>query len=291
MIFIRLKGGLGNQLFQYAMGLRLARKHNTELKLDISVYKNDPLRFYALDVFNISAPIATDQELQMVKPAKPPRWSFKSIFQTQPDLNSGNSYRVLNEKHFHFDSKVLDAPDNVYLDGHWQSEKYFKDVEDIVRREFSFKGSLDKQNKKLLDEIENTASVSVHIRRGDYVTNTRLAHGTCSLDYYLNCAGIICERRENVRFYVFTDDPKWVADNLRLPSLTTIVEGNEDFQSYKDLWLMSACRDNIIANSSFSWWSAWLNANPSKMVFAPKRWLEKPKFNTMDLIPAGWQQV
>jgi hypothetical protein len=165
------------------------------------------------------------------------------------------------------------------------------EIENIVRREFSFKEPLDEKNKKLLDEIESAASVSVHIRRGDYVTNTRLAHGTCSLDYYLNCAGIICEHRKNVHFYIFTDDPKWTAENLRLPSAMTIVEGNQDSQSHKDLQLMSACRDNIIANSSFSWWGAWLNANPKKMVLTPKCWFITPKHNTDDLIPDDWQQI
>jgi Glycosyl transferase family 11 len=285
MIYVRLKGGLGNQLFQYATGLRLARKHNTELKLDASIYKDDPLRFYALNAFNVSAQIATDEELEMVKPRR------RKTFLWLASNSNNSSYPVLTEKYFHVDQKILDAPDNVYLDGHWQSEKYFKEIEDIIRKEFSFKGSLDEKNKNLLDEIENATSVSVHVRRGDYVTNTRLPHQVCDLDYYARCAEIICKHRENARFYVFTDDTKWAAENLHLPSPMTIVEGNQDAQSYKDMWLMSVCRDNIIANSSFSWWSAWLNANPTKIVLAPKHWFKKSSFDTADLIPEDWQRV
>jgi hypothetical protein len=222
MIFVRLKGGLGNQLFQYAAGLRLARKRNTNLKLDARIYENDPLHFYALNVFNISAPIATDEELPMTKPR---RWSFKNLFQPKFNLKSSNPCLFLAEKHFHVDPEILEAPDNVYLDGYWQSKKYFKDVEGVIREEFSLKEPLDEKNKKVLDEIKNTASVSLHIRRGDYVTNktAQLVHGTCGLDYYARCAEIICARRGNVRFYIFTDDPEWVAENLRLPSATTLV--------------------------------------------------------------------
>jgi hypothetical protein len=290
MIFVRLKGGLGNQLFQYATGLRLARKRNTNLKLDARVYENDPLRFYALNVFNISARIATNEELLMIKPR---RWSFKNLFQPKFNLKSSNPCLFLTEKHFHVAPEILEAPDNVYLDGYWQSEQYFKNIEGIIREEFSFKEPLEGKNKKMMEEIRNVVSVSLHIRRGDYVTNkaAQLVHGTCSLDYYARCAEIICTRRRNVRFYVFTDDPKWAAENLRLPSAMTLVEGNQNSQSYKDLQLMSACRDNIVANSSFSWWGAWLNPNPQKIVLAPKHWFITPKYNTADLFPDNWQQI
>jgi Glycosyl transferase family 11 len=288
MIFVQLKAGLGNQMFQYAAGLRLARKHNTELKLDISAFQRDPFRAYGLDAFNISGRIANPGELPVIPP---PRRSLKRFFLKRTRVEKDSRYLFLTEKHFHFDPEILTAPDNTYLDGYWQSEKYFRDIDGDIRKEFSLKEHLDGKNGRLFEEIGSSVSVSVHIRRGDYVTNQRLIHGACSLDYYLKCAEIIHAHEEKARFFVFTDDPKWVAENLRLPSSMKIVEGNQDAQGYKDLWLMSACQHNIIANSSFGWWGAWLNANPQKIVLAPKRWFGRGTLDTADLVPDSWRRI
>ncbi|MEI8390618.1 MAG: alpha-1,2-fucosyltransferase [bacterium] len=251
MIVVKIIGGIGNQMFQYAVGLCLAEKNNTELKLAISDFAKYGNRKFQLNVFNINAEIATQDEIDKIK---------------------SENYR--KEKHFHFDSKVLDLPDNVYLDGYWQSEKYFKDIETIIRKEFTFKETPDDTNQELLDKIKSSNSVCIHIRRGDYVSTlkARLVHGTCSLNYYKKAMSFIIRKIENPHFYIFSDDTDWVKKNFKINDKMTIVDNNNDSSGCLDLMLMSNCQHFIIANSSFSWWASWLGKNPRKLIFAPKRW-------------------
>lgn len=286
MIYVELFAGLGNQMFQYAAGLRLARKHGTQLKLGLKSFENH-ICSYGLDVFNISGTAATEEEVAAFEPA---RRGWRNFFFGRPAAG-GAQIRRVKEKHFQFDPEILSAPDGVCLNGYWQSEKYFRDIEADVRREFSLKRPLDAENEKLLAKIRQSASVSLHVRRGDYVSNPKLIHGTCSLDYYERCAQMVCAGLEGAHFFVFTDDPGWVSENLRLPGPMTLVQGNQGAASHKDLHLMSACQNNIIANSSFSWWGAWLNPHPQKTVFAPARWFNKGDLDTKDLVPETWRRA
>lgn len=261
MIITRLIGGLGNQMFQYALGRFLAEKHNTRLKLDVTGFQKYKLHKYSLAAYNINADLATVEE-----------------------INSMNF--CIKEKHFSFDPDVLDLPDNVYLDGYWQSEKYFFDVKNILKKEFTVKFEQTGKNKEIAEVITSTNSVSIHVRRCDYITNKTFV--VCCLDYYYRCISFIDQNINSPEFFVFSDDPNWVKDNLKINFKTTFISCNNADTNYEDLRLMSLCKHNIIANSTFSWWSTWLNNNLSKIVIAPKQWFESCENNIKDLLPNEW---
>ena len=194
------------------------------------------------------------------------------------------------EKQFHFDSETLEAKNNVLLDGYWQSEKYFVDIKEILRREFIVKYQQNSESQKFADFIRSTQSVSVHVRRTDYLENplTNQIHGTCNQDYYDRAVSYISDRISNPHLFVFSDEPQWARDNLKYDFPTTIVDCNDASRNYEDLRLMSSCKHNIIANSSFSWWAGWLNLNPNKIVIAPQNWFNDTSRNTKDIIPDQW---
>lgn len=255
MIIIKLQGGLGNQLFQYAFGRSLSVKENKILKLDISNYDSDPLRSYKLRHFNIKERIAFPLEIF---------WS-KMI-------------------------KRLGFGQSSYLEGYWQSEKYFSDIEDTIRREFKLKDPLKNEAQKFSDEIKNTNSVSLHIRRGDYVTNDKLKGflQPLPLAYYNEAIEIVEKKIDKPHFFVFSDDIAWVKDNLKINHQVSYVSGS-GIEDHEELALMSQCKHNIIANSSFSWWGAWLNDNPGKIVIAPKNWFSDG--DNSELIPNTWTTI
>lgn len=295
MVITQLLGGLGNQMFQYAVARRIAEKNNAELKLDISAlnnFKEGTPRKYNLHAFDIADNFATEDEIATMKKRGD---SFFSLAKKKLGLriSSYEGKSFVAEKHCHFDPEVLNLGDNVYLQGYWQSEKYFSDIEDIIRKDFAFKISPTESNQKMMDEIKSQNLASLHIRRGDYVSDqkTNQYHGICSLDYYARGAKLIAERNQNIRFLIFSDDIAWVKENLRLNYPMTFVDINDDEHNYEDMRLMSLCRNNIIANSSFSWWGAWLNQNPEKIVIAPKRWFSDTNIDTSDLIPEKWIRI
>jgi len=268
MIIIKLIGGLGNQMFQYAAGRRAAHINKTELKLDISWFQNPEgaiKRDYLLNIFNIQESFANKEEINKLKGG-----------------NQGLWQRLCK--------KFFKIKDNVYLEGYWQSEKYFKDIENIIRKEFTFKAAPDNVNQKMLDRITSCDSISIHIRRGDYVVDgkTNRFHGVCDLDYYFKAVGLVAKQVKAPHFFVFSDDPTWVKQNLHLEFPCVYVDQNFGKKDYEDLRLMLSCQHNIIANSSFSWWAAWLNANPDKIIIAPKKWFAGKSIDTDDLVPASW---
>jgi hypothetical protein len=192
-----------------------------------------------------------------------------------------------------FDPDFFAVPDNVYLEGYWQSENYFKTIENAIKSEFTLKEDPDPQNALLSEKILGSNSVSIHIRRGDYVHNpvTFDYHGVCSLEYYHSAIDTIAKKISNPHFYIFSDDSLWVKQNLGINYPHTYVTHNQGLKDYMDLWLMKLCRHHIIANSSFSWWGAWLCSNPGKIVIAPKQWFNNPDVNTDDLIPNTWLRL
>jgi hypothetical protein len=181
----------------------------------------------------------------------------------------------------------------MYLNGYWQSEKYFKSAEDKLRSELCLFDKPDEANQKILDEIVQCPAVSLHIRRGDYITNpsAALVHGVCSLDYYHSAIRHITAHVENPYFFVFSDDPQWVKDNLKIGYPVQFVEANGPDRGAEDMRLMKSCRHHIIANSSFSWWAAWLNDRLDKIVVAPRIWFLDTKIDTKDLIPEQWHRI
>ena len=289
MIIVKLMGGLGNQMFQYAAARRLAWRHATALKLDLSFFEGDQQgntpRTFALDQFRITAMKASTLEIGAMCDKVPS--PLARIFCRHI------RYAWYREKCFHFDPQLLILPDNQCIEGYWQSSRYFADISDIIRDEFTVTRPLTGENRKLADEIKSAESIAVHVRRGDYVQNenTRMFHGVCDIDYYLKAEELLAQRLTAPRFFVFSDDPDWAVDNLRLNHPASYVNHNGSDQAHEDLRLMSMCRHHIIANSSFSWWGAWLSNSHDKMVVAPKRWFSDTSIDTNDLIPPEWFRI
>ena len=290
MVIVRLIGGLGNQLFQYAAGRRVAHIHNIPLKLDITWFESNKLRKYRLDHFNIIADIASPDDIARLKCRKGlARFISRFAERCQPYYRRS----VVRERFLHFDSNILKVSPNVYLEGYWGTEKYFKDIEAVIRREFTVKTQPSVANTAMAERISHVPAVSVHIRRGDFISNpsTHQFHGVCSLDYYSKAADMIAEMVERPHFFVFSDDPQWAQENLKLKHPITFVTHNSVDEDYEDLRLMSLCKYHIIANSTFSWWGAWLSSNPDKVVIAPHKWFNNPNLDTTDLFPDIWIKI
>ncbi len=288
MIIVYLKGGLGNQMFQYALGRHLAEIHNTELKLDISAYDYDGPLEYFLEPYNVQQSFASLEEIKsltMIKQNKFQKWCY-GLFHNHPK----RPRTFIRENHTTFKPRILKLPNNIYLEGYWCTEKYFIDIADIIRREFTIKTPQTGKNEELAEMISSKQSVSLHIRRGDYVLDkqTNQTHGTCGLDYYYRCVESLACSVKEPHFFVFSDDSDWCRNNLQFPYPLTFVSHNDMAHSYEDLRLMSQCKYNIIANSTFSWWAAWLNPNEDKLVFAPKKWFTNKRKDASDIIAAEW---
>ena len=289
MIVVKLIGGLGNQMFQYALGRSLADAHHCPLKLDISGFADYTLRRYELGDLNIRAEIASAQEIAAFHM---PGQDNRYIARLRRLLGWMPSHRYM-EKSFSFNEEVLDLSPPVYLDGYWQSEKYFTSIAKPLREDFSLLEGADEANQEMLERITQVNAVSLHVRRGDYVTNPHTAsyHGLCSLDYYREAVAHIAAKVADPHFFVFSDDPEWVAENLRLDHPMTHVDINTPDKGVWDMMLMKACRHHVIANSSFSWWGAWLNSAEGKVVVAPRRWFNDASVNTNDLLPENWVRL
>jgi len=285
MVIARVMGGLGNQLFQYAAARRIALKTGLPIKLDVSGFGSYRRRSYALHHFCIVEDFATQQDLRRLK-----RSRLGVILQR---LAPAAKQTHIAERHFHFDPRIHEIGSGVYLAGYWQSEKYFADVSDVIRSELSVRAPARGDNLAMLRLIEGTNSVSLHVRRGDYLSNPRARrlHGCCSPDYYRSALSEISRRVRNPHFFVFSDDPSWVRENLAIDGPTVSVGHNGPGADYEDLRLMSRCRHHIIANSTFSWWGAWLDARPNQIVVAPRRWFASGGHQTRDLFPAHWIQI
>lgn len=287
MIIARLKGGLGNQLFQYALGRHLAIKHQTELILDTTSFEKDHLRTYRLNSFQIKA-----------KPSD--RFWFFPDNRIGRRLNPllekvraliSQSITVVQEASFVFDPHILNTPNFAYLNGYWQSEKYFTAIQTQLREDLKLSQKLTELQQSLANQIANNPfAVSLHVRRGDYVADptTTAFHGLCSLEWYAQAVQYMLSKERQAQFYIFSDDYEWVKENLSIAAPMHLIHPSPDGQEAVDMYLMSLCKHNIIANSSFSWWGAWLNPDPKKMVIAPKRWFATDHHNTVDLIPSEW---
>lgn len=284
MIIARLQGGLGNQLFQYAAAKSLAHRLDKPFKLEIiTSLQKDKLRHIALYDLNTTFELATKEAVSQFV-------SFPSLYRHKPALFSKFGRNIYREPHFHFDRQFFQCHDPVFLDGFWQSPLYFKDIETIIRHDFTVKESLIQALKEKGQELENRSSLAVHVRRGDFLhPKTGAYHGVLDAAWYTKAIRLVMEKIPGVSIYYFSDDIEWVKKNLP-------ASGAEYVSSYtksaiEDFYLMTHCRHNIIANSSFSWWTGWLNANPGKMVVAPKKWFADDRINTTDLIPVEWLRV
>jgi hypothetical protein len=285
MIVAKISGGLGNQMFQYAAARALANQHRVDLMLDLSWFNKIPSRntqrSFELLHYPIEARIANiREEAQFSK-------YHSRILRNIPSV--GKEWIYKRERHFQFDPLFFEYPENSYLDGYWQSSLYFEKFSDQIWSQFQPKQGPGSRDLSVLDSINKTNSVAIHIRRGDYFTNSVASkvHGVCSLDYYSRALNFIREHESNPHFYIFSDDLDWVSKNLALDGPAKFIDHNAGDNAFKDLRLMAACSHQIIANSSFSWWGAWLNKNPQKKVLAPSKWFISAK-NISTLLPKSW---
>lgn len=288
MIVSKIIGGLGNQMFQYAAARALSLKHGASLRLDLRGFKNYKLHqgFELSSIFNINAPAVSKQELKLIL-----GWQS---FELCSNFLRRKSLRVLRKKafvcepHFEYWSGFSNIGDNVYIDGYWQSERYFNEYSDQIRKDFTFSSPLSLENSRVASLIDAVDSVSLHVRRGDYVTNPKNKFlDVCNLTYYKNAVAEIMGTVVKPHFFVFSDDLDWVRDNIIINSEVTYVDNNRGLASCNDMRIMSLCKHNITANSTFSWWAAWLNSNAKKKVITPSSWFAG-RLNSKDLVPVEW---
>lgn len=278
MIVTRLMGGLGNQMFQYAIARRLALKRDVEVVLDLSWLEGDgrtahTVRNYELGCFNLDARVVTTADAV--------EGTGRLMRRRKPKL------AILEEQYCSYDSRVLQAPASCLLVGYWQSEKYFRDIARQIREDFAVDTPFADDIQAIADKIMTSDAVSIHVRRGDFaaVPYTNEIHGLLDVDYYRRGLHVIERHVAVPRIFVFSDDPAWCQRNMHFDHPTTVVDRGEQVD---DLRLMSLCRHHIIANSTFGWWGAWLDPNPDKVVVAPRRWFRDPTRDVRDIIPHSW---
>lgn len=283
---VGLQGGLGNQMFQYAAGYALSRRIGAKLLLDLAGYEVNALRSYALDIFNIKINL----------------WPFRSPLLSKNQsllrvvraldkigITKASSYHLVRERSFAFDPSIISMHKKCYLHGYWQSPFYFNDYASEVKNVFDLSHHQSATILSLAEKISVDPSVAVHVRRGDYNTPQNLqVHGVCDIDYYNRAASLMRRIEPKCIFYIFSDEPS-VAENL-FASWSDVVIMPRCAQ-YEDMFLMSSCRHHIIANSSFSWWAAWLGKKEETITVAPHKWFVRSKLiqtHVLDLFPKSW---
>jgi hypothetical protein len=274
MKVVRVIGGLGNQMFQYAFYLALRKRFNN-VKLDIGSYKYYKLHDYQLEeIFNLKElNHASRMEILI----------FRFI----------KKWQIVKEDVF-YHPEILDIKGFRYYAGYWNSENYFTEVINNVKQSFNFKINLKDKNEQIANEIKNTNSVSIHIRRGDYISsevNRQIYGNICTLNYYTKAISKIEESVVNPSYFIFSNDIDWCKENLKIGN-AKFINWNKGKDNYIDMQLMSLCKNNIIANSSFSWWAAWLNENKNKIIISPSRFFNDVlPSNPNTLIPADWYKI
>lgn len=288
---INIIGGLGNQMFQYAFGYAMAKKNNEELKLDISGFDTYDLHDFGLKLYNI-------KKNQILKSNIKYKFLL-SVIGYRNTVFLSKVFRKLyistlkitklyyqEKKTFTFDENVFYARTGSYFSGYWQNEKYFKDCRKDLLDIFQLK-KIHLKTKVYKNKIIKNESVSLHVRRGDYLNINEV----CDIEYYHKA--ILLFRGEHVHFFIFSDDIEWVKNNLNFIDHKTIIELEKDIPDHEEMYLMSLCKHNIISNSSFSWWGAWLNKNDKKRVVAPKKWLTNKdcQNDAQGIYCEGWTKI
>lgn len=265
-------------MFQYAAGRTLALRYDVPLYLDKGSYEPRQAGMYGLDGLKIHALPATEGMIPR------PGLAGKLFNRLAP----ASMRSVFRESHFHFDPAFFSVKPPVYLKGYWQSWKYFAPAQDVIREDFTFDVGFAAPVREKAEMLRHTESVAMHFRRGDYTSREAASyHGICEPAYYQRAA----EHYPGATFYIFTNDPAWVKDNLPAGIRYEILSGSLSSTQYEDLFLMSSCRHQVIANSSYSWWAAWLNRYPGKRVTAPRRWFLAEGLSDKDLVPESWDRI
>lgn len=290
-VYVQILGGLGNQMFQYAAGRSLAARLGCPLKLDLTAmaaYEKWP---YHLDRFRIDVPIAPGHELDRLFPEKSrmKRLVEKRILGLR---DASRREGVFRESCLHYIPEFFAQNPPVLLTGYWGSPRYFSSLRDELLEAFTLKNPLSPRGQRILQAMRETNAVSIHVRRGDYVndSNVNRIHGTCSLDYYRRASSLVRRVQNDARFFIFSDDPEYIRARFDFCPGYRLVEGNFDVPA-EDMFLMSRCRHHIIANSTFSWWGAWLNPGPDSIVIAPRRWYSDATLRrtfAYDIYPDDW---
>lgn len=281
MIIVRLVGGLGNSMFEYALGRRLSIQNSDELRFDISSYKTNKIAdcSYWLESFDI------DIRGKTIGPAG----------RLVHEMTHMRRIQTIKARFFEFDPTILTLRGDIMLHGWWQSEKYFREIRETLLKDFTPCEALSAENIAAKSRMSSQNSIAVHIRRADYVANpkTRRIHGELPQRYFLEAIEYIKEKTGTPVLYIFSDDLAWVKNNWTFPYETIYVDWNPDDPiGWKAMIMQSYGKHNIIANSSFGWWGAWLNQNPDKIVVTPEKWFrDYPAHNTRDLVPESWVRI
>lgn len=284
MIVVKLNGGIGAQMIQYSLGRQLSLLYKTDLYLDDSWFtagNADPKfpRDFKLDRLQTKYKLLDRGRLFW-------RMRLTNRFKNVNPF----VYEVVNEADYsRFDETVLQKGNNVFLDGYWNSYKYFENIQDTLAVELQPKALPDEQNQRYLDKIKQRNAVSIHFRRGDYAKST--FHGVLTKDYYETALRIIKEKVDDPFLFLFSDEPRWVTSNFQFDLPYEVVDCNGDQNNYWDIQLMKNCKHHIIANSSFSWWGAWLNNRREKIVIAPKIWIAEGNKPMNDFVPERWIRI
>ncbi len=268
-------------MFQYAFAKGIEEKTGMSAVFDMSFFEKRYARPFELGIFGINpqkiTSFADKLKIGII-------WKFRRKLANKKFFGM----KLISEDDFGYVD--YDIKPETYVEGFFQSERFFPSN---IQSEFEFQTDLTDKNKETADLITGSNSISLHVRRGDYVQKKRYQNmfATCSLDYYKRAVEIITKGNSDFKLFIFSDDKEWVKDNLRLPYETIYVDFNSGKDSYKDMQLMSLCKHNVIANSSFSWWGAYLNRNPEKTVVAPQKWFNDENINQKDIIPASWIKI
>lgn len=275
-------------MFQYALGRQLALKNNVPLKLDLSWFKQFEERPYLLDAFQIEASEAVPEDIYLAR-----YYSHRRVRRIMEKIHQKliPYYRrrtVVERSHLYFDPNILNALSDAYLSGYWQSEKYFAYIAPILKKEFTPVQPPPPRIKKLMAMIEGIPqSASLHLRRGDYLGKYKSTFSALPLSYYHKAADWIASRSRNCEIFIFSDDIKWVRQNLKLSYPMQFVSPEISGDPVWDMQIMRACRHHIIANSSFSWWGAWLGEREGSITIAPNQWYRDLPY-PHDRIPERW---
>jgi len=281
MIISKVIGGLGNQMFQYAIARSIAVKNNDSFRLDISDFDNYSLHNgYRLNLFNINAEVAMQDDITSLK------GKVSLVYKVLKKLKLYKVNTYYKEKEITILDQNVFKYNDIYLDGYWQNELYFNDVRDLLLKEFTLKAGITSTLIPTLDKIESSESVSIHVRRGDYLNHPDV--GVLDIDYYKRAIKLILDRTQSPAFFVFSNDIEWCKENFDFIDNCQFVQqvGTE----LDDMTLMSKCTHNIIANSSFSWWGAWLNNKKDRIIIAPKKWMAINP-NNYNWTPDNWLKL
>jgi hypothetical protein len=303
MIVSRLIGGLGNQMFQYALAKKLAIKNNTEVYFDLhllldhtSTKKKQVNRNFDLDIFNFSKRFISKDESNKFNGLKTNSVTLKILIKLKKIIFP---LKIIIEKNRGFDKQILNTKNNYCIVGSFQSPRYFDDIRNDILRDFIIKEEFIEKSNQSEKIIKNKITVSVHFRRGDYLTNNyyKDIFGELPMSYYKEAYKIFNTKFPNASYFIFSDDIKWVKNNISIFKNATFIENSSSKKGMAtDLFQMTICDHHIISNSTFAWWGAWLNNKDNKFVVAPKMWVSKKYFgdksiHPTDIIPENWKTI